>query len=202
MPQLPPLGSLTRAPWAHPAREPPLDLAGTFTSLGAVATGAGAGFPGGRAGPRASRRLQPARSTAREGSERDHTQRPEPRAEERGNPRRAEAGALGFLPGRATPGGHRGSLEPLNPTCVDSCEPAGEVPWRPQRPKSGEWLPGQGWRRERLLRVVFPPGGNGPPPCPGVRAACQGERNPVPPGAAARAALPTPGLAAALPGAE
>lgn len=42
---MPSLGSLTRAPWAHPAREPPLDLAGIFKSFGAVATGAGAGVP-------------------------------------------------------------------------------------------------------------------------------------------------------------
>lgn len=69
--------------------------------------------------------------------------------------------------------------------------PRGEVPGRPQRPKSCRAAAGPGWRRERLLGVVFPPGGSRPPPFPGVRAACQGVRNPVPPGAAARAALPT-----------
>lgn len=60
----------------------------------------------------------------------------------------------------------------------------------------------QGWRPECLLRVVLPPGGDRAPPLTGVGTAQPRRAEPSAPGAGAQAALPTPGRAAALPGAE
>lgn len=68
MPQLPSLGSLTRAPWAHPARGSRPALAGVFKSVWAAARGAAAGFLVAVLRPVASGRLQSASFPSSEGT--------------------------------------------------------------------------------------------------------------------------------------
>ncbi|XP_032340776.1 uncharacterized protein LOC116665393 [Camelus ferus] len=103
------------------------------------------------------------------GRERQHTQRGESRSGGRGNPRRVGAGALGFLPDPATPGGHRGSLEPLPCRCGLVCT-LGGGPRRPWRPKPTPGAPPPGGL----------PAGPGPRAAPPGRPSGRAERSRVP----------------------
>lgn len=198
MPQLPSPGSLTRAPWAHPARGPPLALSGVFKSFWAAAQGAAAGFLVGRTrtGRAAASSLRAPLSS--EGERVKAHPAPGERAGGRGNPGRVGTRALGFLPGPATAGGHRGFLEPFTLLVWTRVNPRGRFPG------------GRGGRRAasgsqaRLEPEAPPPGGlpagrDRSPPFPGVRAALPRRAEPSAPGGRRGPKRPYPPQAAPPP---
>lgn len=105
------------------------------------------------------------------------------------------ARALSFLPGPGTPG------LPLAVTLLvwTRVNPRGRFPGGRDGPSD---LSGSRGGPERLLRVVFPPGGTARHPSRESEQPCQGERNRMPQAQRAQTALPTPDCAAAQPGAE
>lgn len=193
MPQLPSLGSLTRAPWAHSARGSRPALAGVFKSVWAVVRGIFAGFLVGCAGTWGE---QTPPACALPFLRRDASD---------STPSAGRAGPEGGgIPGEWGPGrwassptrrhlGDTGAPSSRYPAGVDSCAPSGEVP-------GGRGGPSR--RPERLLQVVSRPGRDRAPPLPGARAAepsgaeCPGAAGPSGP------PYPRPGCAAALPRAE
>lgn len=201
MPQLPSLGSLTRAPWAHPARGSRPALAGVFKSVWAAARGAAAGFLVAVLRPVASGRLQSASFPSSEGTRvKSHPARGQ-RGRGPGESQASGGLALGFLPGPATPGGHRGSLEPLPCLCGLVCTLRGGS----QAAAAAGARRKAGHRAGRTLRAPPPGGlraGQGtcatPPGRPSGRAEpsradCPGAAGPIGPPRPPSAPPPCPG---------
>lgn len=171
MPQLPSPGTLTGAPWAHPARGPWLALAGVFKLAWASGSRSSCGVPGGLFQDPGRAAVSSLRAPLSAGTRvKSHPARGE---QSRGaGESQASGGRSSGLP--LWPGDTRGT--PGLPRAVTMhvwtlVNPRGRFPGGRGGPGEAREAARQGWRPECLLRVVFPPGGDRAPPLTGVRAA-------------------------------